>query len=260
MEEFANFLCDKCICWKTDMLVFMRQIIFVKYQHLFVCMTRHIYVANSNNTQAAYCLLRSGSILRSSKERSMRPARWSSYRWKAEVLLFNATDRPQIQQLFAVSSTLRKYVYLKREVAHQVGCSPRSVSDILKKTATFWLCERSQNSSSKRRTASKEDRIIVKKSNVKLIDSRLHQRLKLKCRWNMMCTIRSWAHPQLTSPALRGFFSGYYGFPSSLKSTEIRTIEGYKFISNHNTVTCYPHKITLLTTSDFPRRVKKSYP
>ena len=41
--------------------------------------------------------------------------------------------------------------------------------------------------------------------------------------------------------------SGYSCFSSSLKSTQIRTIEGNKFISNHNTVTCYPHKLTLLT-------------
>ena len=53
--------------------------------------------------------------------------------------------------------------------------------------------------------------------------------------------------PYLISPVLRGFFSGYSGFPPSQKSTQIKTIEGHKFISKHNTVTCYPHKITLLT-------------
>ena len=36
--------------------------------------------------------------------------------------------------------------YSQEEVAHRVGCSQRSGSDILKKTATYWLCERSQNS------------------------------------------------------------------------------------------------------------------
>ena len=113
MEEFANFLCDKCIGWKTDMLVFMWQIIFVKYQHLFVCMIRHRYVSNWNSIRVAYCLLQSGSSLCSSKKRSMRPVRWSSCRWKAGVPLFNAADRPQIQQLFAVSSTPRKYVSTK---------------------------------------------------------------------------------------------------------------------------------------------------
>ena len=55
--------------------------------------------------------------------------------------------------------------------------------------------------------------------------------------------------PQLISPVLRGFFSGYSVFPPSLKSTQIRTIEGHKFISNHNTVTCYLQKIRLLIIS-----------
>ena len=94
---------------------FYVQIIFVKYQHLFVCMTRHIYMWQIQ------IVLRLRTVFwevdpvsaRTSKERSMRPARWSSYRWKAGVPLFNATDRPQIQQLFAVSSTPRKDVSTK---------------------------------------------------------------------------------------------------------------------------------------------------
>ena len=52
--------------------------------------------------------------------------------------------------------------------------------------------------------------------------------------------------PQLISPVLRGFFSGYSGFPPSLKSTQIGDLRPLVYQYIHITVTCYPHKIKTL--------------
>ena len=43
----ALYLTNKVCHIKTDMLVFMWQLLFGKYKDLFVCMTRHFHVANS---------------------------------------------------------------------------------------------------------------------------------------------------------------------------------------------------------------------
>ena len=53
--EFVTFLCDKSICWKADMPVFMWQTFFAKYMNSFVYTTRNIDVQNPNSTQVVYC-------------------------------------------------------------------------------------------------------------------------------------------------------------------------------------------------------------
>ena len=45
MRTFARILCGKYICRKTSLPVFMWQTKIVNYEHLFVYMTRHIFVA-----------------------------------------------------------------------------------------------------------------------------------------------------------------------------------------------------------------------
>ena len=45
MRTFAQILCDKYICRKTSLPVFMWQTKIVNYKYLFVYMTRHIFVA-----------------------------------------------------------------------------------------------------------------------------------------------------------------------------------------------------------------------
>ena len=45
MRTFARILCDKYICRKTSLPVFMWQTKIVNYKYLFVYMTRHIFVA-----------------------------------------------------------------------------------------------------------------------------------------------------------------------------------------------------------------------
>ena len=52
----------------------------------------------------------------------------------------------------------------RREVAHRVGCSQRSVSDILKKKQRLIGCVRDRKILNRKRKTSKEDRIIVRKS------------------------------------------------------------------------------------------------
>ena len=44
MRTFARILCDKYICRKTSLPVFMWQTKIVNYEYLFVYMTRHIFV------------------------------------------------------------------------------------------------------------------------------------------------------------------------------------------------------------------------
>ena len=45
MRTFARILCGKYICRKTSLPVLMWQTKIVNYEHLFVYMTRHIFVA-----------------------------------------------------------------------------------------------------------------------------------------------------------------------------------------------------------------------
>ena len=45
MRTFARILCDKYICRKTSLPVFMWQTKIVYYKYLFAYMTRHIFVA-----------------------------------------------------------------------------------------------------------------------------------------------------------------------------------------------------------------------
>ena len=77
--------------------------------------------------------------------------------------------------------------YSQREIAHLVGCSQRSVSDILKKQRLTGCVRDRKILGRKRKTTSKEDRIIVRKSKADRFKSAPVQRLKLKCRRNMVC-------------------------------------------------------------------------
>ena len=81
---------------------------------------------------------------------------------------------------------LSEKVYSQREVARRVGCCQRSVSDILKKARLTGGVRDRKIVGRKRKTTTKEDRLIVRKSKADRF--KRQRRLKPRCRWNMVYT------------------------------------------------------------------------